>query len=235
MSAPKSTGSDAAGPHSSGPGSSGLASSVPTILFSDRWIVVAEKPCGLLSVPGIGPEKADCLVARLQANFSGARIVHRLDRDTSGVMVLARDADVHRELSRQFEQREIEKTYEAIVFGHTTEIAGIIDLPIRKQAMGSAIQIIDRVLGKPSTTRWRTLDRIESPPRTRVELRPLTGRSHQLRVHLQAIGHPIVGDELYAPRDVFELASRLCLHSTKLAFTHPVTKLRREFYSTCPF
>lgn len=193
------------------------------ILHHDRHLVVVDKPAGLLSVPGIGPEKADCLVARLQAAAPGARIVHRLDFDTSGVIVLALDADTHRELSRQFQDREVRKRYVAVVGGHVAGESGEIDLPLRKEAMGSARQIVHPTEGKPSVTRWRVLERLEDPPRTRLSLEPLTGRSHQLRVHCLAIGHPILGDPLYAPPDLRDAAPRLMLHAEMLEFTHPAT------------
>ncbi|MFO0830115.1 MAG: RluA family pseudouridine synthase [Phycisphaerales bacterium] len=208
------------------------------ILHADRWLVVVDKPCGLLSVPGIGPEKADCLVARLQREFPGARIVHRLDRDTSGVIVLALDADTHRGLSRQFEARETEKTYEALGHGPARDNEGLIDLPLRKAAMGSALQIVDHELGRPSQTRWRVLERsthANGAAVTRFELRPITGRSHQLRVHLKELGHPILGDELYAPPEVYAMAPRLCLHARSLSFTHPATRERVRFEAACPF
>ena len=193
------------------------------ILLHDRHLVVVDKPAGLLSVPGIGPEKADCLVARLQATAPGARIVHRLDFDTSGVIVLALDADTHRELSRQFQDREVRKRYVAVVAGHVAGDSGEIDLPLRKEAMGSARQMVHPTEGKPSVTRWRVLERLESPPRTRLSLEPLTGRSHQLRVHCLAIGHPILGDPLYAPPAWRDAAPRLMLHAEMLEFTYPAT------------
>ncbi len=205
------------------------------VLHHDRWIVVYDKPCGLLSVPGIGPEKADCLVARAQGEFPGARIVHRLDRDTSGVIVLALDADTHRELSRQFQDRETEKTYEALAGGHAAFDEGLIDLPLRKNALGSAIQIVDPELGRPAQTRYRVLERLSSPNRTRFELKPITGRSHQLRVHLASLGHPILGDELYAPPELHALSPRLALHARVLVVTHPATRVRMSFSAPCPF
>jgi tRNA pseudouridine32 synthase/23S rRNA pseudouridine746 synthase len=137
--------------------------------------------------------------------------------------VLALDADIHRELSRQFQDREVRKRYVAIVAGRVAGDSGEIDLPLRKEAMGSARQIVHQAEGKPSVTRWRVLERLESPPRTRLSLEPLTGRSHQLRVHCLAIGHPILGDPLYAPPEWREAAPRLLLHAEMLEFTHPAT------------
>ncbi|MSR41586.1 MAG: RluA family pseudouridine synthase [Phycisphaerales bacterium] len=209
------------------------------ILFADDCVVVCDKSSGLLSVPGIGPEKADCLIARVKQQFPDARIVHRLDMDTSGVLVLARNADAHRELSRQFEAREIVKFYLALVDGAPKQDEGVVDLPLRKQAQGSAIHIVDFELGKPSVTKWRVLERYPSErlgrATTLVELEPKTGRSHQLRVHLKAIGHPIVGDHFYSPNEVAMLSPRLMLHSARLEFTHPVSKERVSYAAAQPW
>ncbi len=205
------------------------------ILHHDRHLVVVDKPAGLLSVPGIGPEKADCLVARLQAAAPGARIVHRLDFDTSGVIVLALDADTHRELSRQFQDREVRKRYVAVVEGQVAGESGEIDLPLRKEALGSARQIVHATEGKPSVTRWKVVDRLDDPPRTRLSLEPLTGRSHQLRVHSLALGHPILGDPLYGTPESQAAAPRLMLHAEWLEFTHPATGERLGIGSPTPF
>ncbi|MBL9149693.1 MAG: RluA family pseudouridine synthase [Phycisphaerae bacterium] len=210
-------------------------SAEPAILHLDRWLVVVDKPSGLLSVPGIGPDKADCLVSRLQRRAPGARIVHRLDRDTSGVIVLALDAETHRQLSMQFERRETEKRYVALAAGHAATDSGLIDLPLRKQALGSALQIVDHELGRPSQTSYRVLERLDGPARTRFLLEPRTGRSHQLRVHLKELGHPILGDELYASPEIHAMAPRLCLHAQGLAFTHPASGARVSFESDVPF
>ncbi|MFM7260743.1 MAG: RluA family pseudouridine synthase [bacterium] len=208
------------------------------ILFEDPDILVCDKDSGLLSVPGIGLEKADCLVARLQSTHPGARIVHRLDRDTSGVIMLARGADVHRRLSMNFEAREVEKEYEALVDGHVKTDRGEVDLPLRKEALGSARQIVHRTEGKPSFTVFEVLARGEDGNGfhwTRVRLFPRTGRSHQLRVHMLAIGHAILGDELYAGAEAQAARSRLCLHASRLALTHPTTGVRMNFDAPCPF
>ncbi len=206
---------------------------IPPVLFADNRLVVFEKPTSLLSVPGIGPEKADCLVARAQRDFPGARIVHRLDRDTSGVIVLARDADSHRELSRQFQDREVHKTYEAIVDGVMAIDRGTVDAPIRKDLDDPPRQMIDDVHGRPSRTDWEVLER--GTDRTRVRLHPLTGRSHQLRLHLKSIGHVILGDDLYADPEARAKASRLLLHAAILEFTHPASGQRMIIDSEVPF
>jgi len=206
-----------------------------SILHEDPHLLVVDKACGLLTVPGIGPEKADCLIARLQGRWPGARVVHRLDRDTSGVLVVARDAGTHRALSMQFERRETAKTYVALAAGHPPKDAGEIDLPIRKDLVNTPLQVIDFVHGRPSVTRWQVRERLDGPPRTRFELTPVTGRSHQLRVHLLAIGHPILGDDLYAPPEARAMSPRLCLHAERLEFVHPATSSRVAFASPAPF
>ena len=185
-------------------------------LHVDERLIVLNKHSGLLSVPGIGPEKADCLVSRAAAVYDGARIVHRLDRDTSGVIVLGRDADAHRELSRQFQDRETRKTYIAVVGGVVEADEGEIDLPMRKDLDDPPRQIIDHIHGRAAVTRWRVLDRKDD--RTRLELTPITGRSHQLRLHLKTIGHPILGDATYAPPDVAARAKRHLLHAARVCF-----------------
>jgi len=204
-------------------------------LHRDRHLLVVSKSCGLLTVPGIGPEKADCLIARLAARFPGARVVHRLDRDTSGVLVVALDANTHRALSMQFERRETGKTYVALAAGHPPKDAGEIDLPIRKDLVNTPLQVVDFVHGRPSVTRWNVRAKLDDPARTRFELLPVTGRSHQLRVHLLAIGHPILGDDLYAPPEVRAMAPRLCLHAERLEFTHPASGERVAFHAPAGF
>ena len=203
------------------------------VLYHDDYIVALDKPSGLLSVKGIGPSKIDCLALRAASAIEGARIVHRLDMDTSGVIVLARDAETHRELSRQFQDREVEKEYVAVVGGSLKEDSGDIDIPIRKDMDNPPKQCVDYDQGKSSQTAWSVLQR--KPDRTRVLLAPKTGRSHQLRVHLKEIGHPILGDNLYAPPELLAMAGRLQLHAQKLVVTHPASNERITFYSACPF
>ena len=222
----------------------------PPIIHHDDRLIVLDKPTGLLSVPGIGPEKADCLASRVAAAHPGARIVHRLDRDTSGVIVMAFDAEAHRELSRQFQDRETEKTYHALVAGHPLEDGGEIDLPIRKDLDNTPLQIVDHVHGKPSLTRWtvtsrgrlgdldETLARPDADanlPIARLELEPRTGRSHQLRLHLKELGHPILGDDLYAPEPWRTATTRLCLHASRLWLVHPADGSPSTFRSPPPF
>lgn len=207
----------------------------PDPLLEDPRFVAFDKPSGLLSVPGIGPEKADCLVARAQDGWPGARIVHRLDRDTSGVIVLARDRDAHRFLSIEFQERRVAKRYVAVVEGAIEGDAGEIDLPIRKDLDDPPRQCVCHEHGKPSLTRWAVLGRDQDAGRTRLELRPRTGRSHQLRLHLKAIGHPILGDDLYAPDAVRDAAPRLLLHAECLEFAHPEDGRPVRIESPAPF
>ena len=207
----------------------------PPILFQDDHVVVFDKPTGLLSVPGIGPEKADCLASRAAAAVEGARIVHRLDRDTSGVIVMARDADTHRELSRQFHDREVEKAYIAILNGNVLGEDGLIDAALRKDIERPPRHLVDPERGRDARTRWSVIERLADPSRTRIRFHPETGRSHQLRVHALVLGHPIIGDDLYAPLEVVEMGDRLMLHAESLAFTHPVTGERIEVGADVPF
>ena len=207
-------------------------------LYADDTLLVLDKPSGLLAVPGRGTDKQDCLSARVQARYPDALIVHRLDMATSGLMVMARGAFAQRALSQAFAAREVNKRYIAVVFGRLEaplEGWGIIDLPIIVDWPNRPLRIVDHQLGKPSLTRWRVLGYEENGTSTRVELEPITGRSHQLRVHLRELGHPILGDALYAPPDVQAQASRLLLHAGSLGFVHPATGERLMFECPVPF
>lgn len=188
-----------------------------TLCHVDDRLVVIAKPAGLLSVPGRGEHKQDCASARVQVRFADALIVHRLDQATSGLLLFARGAQAQRELSADFAQRRVGKTYVALVAGRL-QGEGLIDLPLAADWPNRPRQQVDPVHGKPSQTRWRALAHTDGL--TRVELRPLTGRSHQLRVHLAALGHPIVGDTLYAPPDIAALRPRLLLHASELHLPH---------------
>lgn len=210
-----------------------MMTSFGEILHHDDRILVIDKPAGLLSVPGIGPEKQDVLATRAADRFPGARIVHRLDRDTSGVIIMARDAEAHRQLSIQFQERQVEKRYIAVVAGVVEHDEGEIDLPIRKDLDDAPRQIVDHERGRWAITNWRVLGR--DTDRSRLVLTPITGRSHQLRIHLREIGHPILGDDLYAPPHVRRLADRLLLHAESLRIVHPETAAPMTFEARCPF
>jgi tRNA pseudouridine32 synthase / 23S rRNA pseudouridine746 synthase len=201
---------------------------------------VLDKPAGLLAVPGRGADKQDCLSARVQQHFADALIVHRLDMATSGLMLMARGAAMQRELSRAFASRLVHKRYVAVVDGHVQEPPGdwgVIDLPILVDWPRRPLRIIN-ASGQPSVTRWRVLaleTGTEGQPQTRLELEPVTGRSHQLRVHLQAIGHAILGDALYASAEVQVRSNRLLLHASALLLTHPSSSEPSQWHSPPPF
>lgn len=188
------------------------------VIFSDDSLLVVNKPPGLLAVPGRGADKQDCLATRLQKLFPDALVVHRLDMATSGLMILARGLEIQRRLSLSFREHSIEKRYVAIVRGILAPEAGEVNLPIAVDWPNRPLRKVDLVSGKPSLTRYRTLSFIDG--HTRVELEPVTGRTHQLRLHMASIGHPILGDALYG--DVAN-SPRLLLHSTWLRLIHPLT------------
>ena len=196
------------------------------LLYQDDALLVLNKPSGLLSVPGRGEDKQDCLSARVQAMFSDALVVHRLDMATSGLLLMARGLSAQKKLNAAFENRQIQKRYVACVAGHLPMDPQwqTIDLPILVDWPNRPMRTI-HPQGQPSVTRWRCI--ANALPATigtsRLELEPLTGRSHQLRVHLQALGHPIAGDSLYAPPEVLALAPRLLLHACSLSLPHPLS------------
>ncbi len=204
------------------------------LLRADSALLILDKPSGLLSVPAKPPGPADCLEARVRAAFPEALLIHRLDGDTSGVMVFARSRLAQRHLNWQFERRQVRKTYVARVAGTVAENEGTIDLPLIADWPNRPKQMVDFSRGKPSVTDWRVLSR-EPAGTTRLELRPHTGRSHQLRVHLLAIGHPILGDRFYAPPDALAAADRLQLHALRLAFRHPDGGAWVEYETPAPF
>ena len=208
-------------------------------------MLVLVKPAGLLAVPGRGEDKQDCLSHRAQQQWPDARVVHRLDMATSGLVVMARGLDAQRALSRAFEQRQVFKRYVAVVAGPLTNPQpdngwNTIDLPLAVDWINRPRSKVCHHSGKPSQTRWRLAEPPQSPAGyagigTRVELEPLTGRTHQLRVHWQALGHPILGDALYASPAQQALASRLLLHAETLALPHPLSAETLRFHSPCPF
>lgn len=206
-----------------------------SIAHVDAAVVVADKPAGLLCVPGRGPERADCLAARVQARWPDARVVHRLDMATSGLVVFGRGATMQRALSIAFAERRVDKGYEAVVAGLPAADAGEIDLPLAADWPNRPRQQVDRLFGKPALTRWRVLQRDPQRGTTRLALAPVTGRSHQLRVHLAAIGHAILGDELYAPGEWATASPRLLLHACRLALPALDGAPASTFDSPAPF
>lgn len=233
------------------------------LLYVDEVLIVANKPAGLLSVPGRGPDKQDCVSQRVQKQYPDALVVHRLDMATSGLLLMARGPVTQRQLSAAFAQRQVHKRYEAIVHGHCDDANhgnhgnhgnhssnnhiddhhnsechwATIELPIALDWPRRPLHTIDPQ-GKPSTTRWRSMgfDAHTYPGgSTRLLLEPITGRSHQLRVHLQALGHPMVGDALYAPAPIAALCPRLLLHASELRLLHPSSQIPLHFVCPAPF
>ena len=205
---------------------------MPEILHDDAEILVVNKPAGLLSVPGKGAHLADCLIARLQAVFPQVLLVHRLDRDTSGVMVFALTPHAQRHLGLQFEKRQARKTYLARLPGQLAPKTGTVDLPLIVDWERRPRQMVDHQNGRAAVTDWRVL-RHEGDT-TRVRLSPKTGRSHQLRVHMLALGHPIIGDPLYAPETAAEYP-RMMLHAEELRLHHPESGIGVKFRAKAPF
>ncbi|MGV6807072.1 MAG: pseudouridine synthase [bacterium] len=207
----------------------------PAIVYADDDVLLVSKPAMLLSVPGKHPLNKDCLITRLQTEWPTATIVHRLDLDTSGIMVVALNANAHRNLSRQFQERRVEKTYIAEVWGLVEKPEGEIALPLITDWPRRPRQMVCYENGKAALTRYRVIQTFPALNKTRVALQPVTGRSHQLRVHLKEIGHPILGCDLYAHGAALAMSPRLQLHAEKLAFTHPATGEPLEGCSRCPF
>lgn len=216
----------------------------PALIYADRWLLAFDKPAGLLAVPGRGADKADCLAARVQARWPDALVVHRLDEATSGLMLMARGAEMQRTLSALFAARQVDKRYVALAHGcppaENVDAGGWarIDLPLARDWPRRPRSKVDMGHGRPSLTLWRTLAQHEAPAWAdgitlcRLELRPVTGRSHQLRVHLLACGCPIAGDVLY---DAPDNAPRLMLHAAALRLTHPTSGQTLALQSAAPF
>ena len=202
------------------------------VVHEDAHLLVLDKPAGLLSVPGRGPHLADCLISRAQLAFPGTLLVHRLDRDTSGLMVFALTPAAQRHLGQQFEARTVRKTYVAQVWGRLEPRTGSVDAPLIVDWPNRPKQKIDWTEGRPARTDWKVQSHGETT--TRVRLFPQTGRSHQLRVHMQSLGHPIMGDPFYAEGPARQ-APRLMLHATELRLRHPESGKGLRFVSKVPF
>lgn len=206
------------------------------IVHEDERIILCDKPSGLLTVPGKDPSLADCLEARVQArrpDRPDTKVVHRLDKDTSGLLLLAYDKQALGALGSQFEHRRVEKYYVARVWGEVAGGEGLVDLPLATDWENKPRQRVDHERGRPSQTRWQVIAR--EPGITRLKLVPLTGRTHQLRVHMLALGHPILGDSFYAPPEAVAAADRLQLHAEMLQFAHPTTREVLRFVRPAPF
>lgn len=203
------------------------------IVFQDEHLIVLNKPSGLLSVPGKAQAHQDSLQKRVQRVLPTATVVHRLDMATSGLIVMALNKAAHRHISKQFELRETTKTYQAIVYGEVIQSSGEVNLPLICDWPNRPKQMIDHNNGKQALTHWTVLERLIN--KTRVELKPVTGRSHQLRVHMLSLGHPIIGDRLYAHPTALQMASRLNLHAQSLGFKHPFNEQTLQFHADVPF
>jgi tRNA pseudouridine32 synthase/23S rRNA pseudouridine746 synthase len=202
------------------------------ILHHDHQVLLVDKPSGLLSVPGKGEDLTDCLIARVQRVFPDALLVHRLDRDTSGVMIFAMTPHAQRHLGLQFENRQTKKTYVARVWGEMADKTGTVDLPLIVDWPNRPLQMVDHENGRAAVTDWRVV-RVGGGE-TRVRLMPKTGRSHQLRVHMLALGHPILGDPFYATGPARD-HPRLMLHSETLQFRYPDGGQGMRITAPCPF
>jgi tRNA pseudouridine32 synthase/23S rRNA pseudouridine746 synthase len=206
---------------------------LPTPLYLDDALIAVDKPAGLLAVPGRGDDKQDCLWARVRQAWPDALVVHRLDMATSGLMLFARSLAVQRRLSQAFAERRVQKHYVAVVDGRLPQPEGRIELPLAADWPRRPLQRVDLAAGRPARTDWRLLAQHDG--HARLALRPHTGRTHQLRLHLAAIGHPILGDALYAPPEVQARAPRLLLHAEALTLAHPLSGAPLQLQSPAPF
>jgi tRNA pseudouridine32 synthase/23S rRNA pseudouridine746 synthase len=204
-----------------------------TVLHADARMLVLDKPSGLLTVPGKDPALADCLEARAREKWPTATLVHRLDKDTSGIVLMALDKKALGDLGQQFEKRRTSKRYIARVWGRMAEDSGRVDMPLATDWENKPRQRVDWENGRASKTEWLVLEREDQA--TRVQLNPLTGRTHQLRVHMLAIGHPMLGDQFYATGAALAAADRLQLHAEQLTFFHPDDGREMTFTSPTPF
>lgn len=205
-----------------------------SVLYYDSDLLVLSKPSGLLSVPGKGAHLSDCLESRARAEFPGALLVHRLDMDTSGIFVMALNKTAQAHIGKQFERRKVVKNYIADVWGALEGgSSGKIDLPLRCDWPNRPLQMVCREHGKAAQTNWEIQERRGDS--TRMKLNPLTGRSHQLRVHMAALGHPILGDRFYAHEQALNAAGRLMLHAENLTLHHPQDGRLMRFTEPCPF
>ena len=205
------------------------------ILFQDKHLLLIDKPSGLLSLSGKNPLNKDSVHYRLVQDFPTATLVHRLDFGTSGIMVVALDKMVNAFIGKQFQEGKVFKTYIAILHGHLKEDNGLIEFPIAKDTDNFPLQKICFETGKKSITQYKVIERLEKPARTRILFTPISGRTHQLRIHSREMGHPILGCDLYATTEAFAMAERLMLHATAIEFVHPATQQIIKGICSCPF
>ena len=205
------------------------------LLYQDESLLLINKPASLLTLSGQHPLNQDSVHFRLIKDFPTATMLHRLDFGTSGILIVALKKDINAHIGKQFQQTKITKTYTAMLHGHLTEDEGCIDLPIAKDKPNFPLAKICHVTGKNAVTQYQVIERLTDSFATRVQFSPITGRTHQLRIHSNAIGHPILGCDLYATDVAFFMAPRLMLHATSIEFDHPVTGERIKGVSPCPF
>lgn len=204
-----------------------------SIVYRDEDILVLDKPSGLLTVPGRDPALLDSLIMRIREEFPQAHLINRLDKDTSGIVLMGLNKKAHSVIGTQFENRTTKKLYTAVVWGHLQDEEGFIDLPLAGDPDNKPLHRVDHDNGRPSQTQWRVTERLPTPA-TRVHLIPLTGRTHQLRVHMKSICHPVLGDRFYAEGDALTASERLMLHAEQLGFMHPNGE-EMNFTVPCPF
>lgn len=205
------------------------------ILFQDEHLLLINKPTKLLSLSGKHPANIDSVHYRLVKDFPTATLLHRLDFGTSGIMVVALNKEINAQIGKQFQARTVEKSYTALLYGHLRESEGLIDYPIAKDPPNFPLQKICHVEGKQAQTRFEVIEYLQASYATRVLFRPESGRTHQLRIHSQQIGHPILGCDLYATDEAFHMADRLMLHASSITFEHPISNERIIGECVCPF
>ena len=205
------------------------------ILFQDEHLLLINKPTGLLSLSGKHPLNKDSVHFRLVQDFPTATMLHRLDFGTSGIMVVALNKQINAHITKQFQARSVDKSYTALLHGHLAKDEGVIEFPVAKDKPNFPLQKICFETGKAALTNYQVVERLTEPVATKVTFTPVTGRTHQLRIHSQQIGHPILGCDLYATDEAFFMSQRLMLHATTLAFDHPVTGRRVKGVCSCGF
>jgi len=205
------------------------------ILFQDEHLLLINKPSGLLSLSGKNPLNKDSVHFRLVQDFPTATLLHRLDFGTSGIMIVALNKAVNAEIGKQFQLGLVNKAYTAVLHGHLTEDRGLIEYPIAKDPENFPLQKICHETGKKAVTQYQVIERLDNPARTRVLFVPITGRTHQLRIHSRELGHPILGCDLYNNEESFAMAERLLLHAASIEFSHPTTHEKVQGVCPCPF
>jgi tRNA pseudouridine32 synthase/23S rRNA pseudouridine746 synthase len=205
------------------------------ILYQDQHLLLINKPASLLTLSGKHPLNKDSVHFRLVKDFPTATMLHRLDFGTSGILIVALNKEINAHIGKQFQERHVVKIYTAILHGHLAKDDGCIDLPIAKDKPNFPLQKICYDTGKRAITKYQVIERLQEPFTTRVLFTPISGRTHQLRIHSNAVGHPILGCDLYAADEAFFMAKRLMLHATSIEFDHPVTGDRIKGVSPCPF